>query len=63
MPYIYLAYLHLATVAPTFLLGSYLLVSKTKGTSKHQLTGKIYMLLMLLTAVITLFIPSQLGPN
>ena len=63
MPYNELAYFHLATVVPAFLLGSYLLVSKSKGTPKHRFIGKIYMLLMLITAVITLFMPTKFGPS
>ncbi|MDC9726935.1 MAG: DUF2306 domain-containing protein [Candidatus Thioglobus sp.] len=60
MSYSQLAYLHLGTIFPAFILGSYLITVK-KGTKSHQLIGKIYMLLMLLTALITLFMPAQIG--
>lgn len=61
MDYFSWAYLHLATVAPAFLLGSYLLYAK-KGSPAHKRLGKIYMLLMLATAFITLFMSAQVGP-
>jgi uncharacterized membrane protein len=57
-----LAYLHLASVFPAFLIGTYLLLNR-KGTKKHRILGKIYMLLMLFTATVTLFISAQLGPT
>lgn len=57
MTYTELAYLHLTTVVPAFIIGTYLLLNK-KGTAAHQLLGKLYMLMMLATAVITLFMPS-----
>ena len=60
MSYLQLAYLHLATIIPAFLIGCYLLVNRT-GTSNHKRLGKIYMVLMLTTAGITLFMPAQLG--
>lgn len=62
MTYLQLAYFHLATVVPAFFLGAYLLANQ-KGTPIHQLLGKIYMLLMLLTAVITLFMSAEVGPS
>lgn len=62
MQYIQLAYAHLATIVPAFVLGTSLLVM-TKGTPRHRLLGKIYMVLMLVTATITLFMPAQVGPR
>jgi uncharacterized membrane protein len=62
MDYDTLMYAHLATVVPSFLLGTLLLLIK-KGTDFHQLTGRVYMVLMLLTAGITLFMPAQVGPQ
>jgi uncharacterized membrane protein len=62
MQYHYLAYSHLATIVPAFLIGTYLLIRR-KGTSNHKLLGKIYMVLMLVTATITLFMPAQVGPR
>lgn len=57
-----LIYAHLATVVPAVFLGSILLL-KSKGTRFHRSLGKIYMTLMLLTAVITLLMPARLGPT
>jgi uncharacterized membrane protein len=62
MTYYQLAYLHLATIIPAFAIGTYLLARK-KGTPPHKLLGKIYMLLMLITAVVTLFMPAYVGPK
>ena len=62
MPYLPLAYLHLATVFPAFLLGTYLLIRR-KGTAGHRLLGKIFMGLMLFTATVTLFMQAQVGPT
>ena len=62
MSYLQLAYLHLATVLPAFLLGTYLLMAR-KGTPIHRVLGKIYMLLMLATAITTLFMPVHIGPQ
>jgi uncharacterized membrane protein len=62
MAYLELAYLHLATIVPAFLLGTYLLLNR-KGTPRHKLLGKVYMLLMLVTASITLFMSAQVGPR
>ena len=33
-----------------------------KGTSFHKQAGRIYMILMLATGVVTLFMPAQVGP-
>lgn len=62
MTYLQLAYLHLATIVPAFLLGTYLLLSK-KGTPVHKALGKYYMALMLVTAAITLFMQAEVGPR
>ena len=61
MSYIELAYFHLVTVVPAFFIGTYLLLT-TKGTSIHKVFGKIYMVLMLVTASTSLFMKAQLGP-
>ncbi|MEP2669409.1 MAG: DUF2306 domain-containing protein [Cyclobacteriaceae bacterium] len=57
-----LMYFHLATVVPCFIIGTALLIVK-KGTPNHKWMGKVYMLLMMVTAVITLFMPAQVGPQ
>jgi uncharacterized membrane protein len=62
MSYLELAYLHLATVVPAFIIGTYLLLNR-KGTTAHRLLGKLYMLMMLATAVITLLMPSAFAPR
>ncbi|TXH70797.1 MAG: DUF2306 domain-containing protein [Thiothrix sp.] len=62
MTYLQLAYLHLGTVVPAFFIGSFLLLSQ-KGSEKHKMLGKVYMVLMLVTAVITLFMPARVGPT
>lgn len=62
MTYTQLAYLHLTTVVPAFVIGAFQLLRR-KGTPSHKLLGKIYMLLMLATAVITLAMPAEVGPR
>lgn len=62
MKYLDLMYLHLATVVPCFIIGTVLLIIK-KGTSIHRYFGRIYMILMLITATITLFMPARVGPT
>jgi len=53
-------YFHLLTVVPCFIIGTLLLIIK-KGTKIHTNFGRIYMVLMLITACITLFMPAKLG--
>lgn len=60
MNYIDLMYLHLYSVIPAFFIGTILLVIK-KGTPFHKVAGRIYMVLMMVTAIITLFMPSKIG--
>lgn len=60
--YLPLAYAHLATVLPAFAIGTYLMMAR-KGSTRHRMLGKLYMSLMLLTAVVTLFMPAQVGPK
>lgn len=62
MNYHDLMYLHLATVVPCFVIGTVLLMIK-KGTKIHKQFGRIYMVLMLFTAFVTLFMPAMLGPR
>jgi uncharacterized membrane protein len=54
MSYAVLTYLHLATVVPAFLVGTYILLNQ-KGTPTHRTLGKLFMILMLSTAFISLF--------
>ena len=60
MPYVVLTYLHLATVVPAFLVGTYLLANQ-KGTPVHRTLGKLFMILMLSTAFISLFMSAGEG--
>jgi uncharacterized membrane protein len=60
--YYALAYWHLATILPAFVIGTYLMITR-KGSTRHRALGRWYMLLMLLTAIISLMIPAQVGPT
>lgn len=62
MGYYQLMYLHLWTVVPCFIIGTVLLVIK-KGTALHRTAGRVYMILMLFTAIVTLFMPAHVGPK
>jgi uncharacterized membrane protein len=62
MGYLQLTYFHLSTILPAFLIGTYLLASR-KGTSVHRGLGRAYMLLMLCTSAITLFMTAEVGPT
>jgi uncharacterized membrane protein len=56
-----LTFMHLATVVPAFLLGTYILLNP-KGTPLHRTLGKTFMLLMLITVVLVLFMPARKPP-
>ena len=60
MAYKTLMFLHLYTVLPCVFIGAYLLIVK-KGTKTHKFLGRIYMILMLFTATVTLFMPAAVG--
>lgn len=62
MSYENLMYGHLATVVPCFILGTILLLIQ-KGTPIHKSLGRIYMTLMMITALITLLMPAMVGPR
>lgn len=62
MDYDILMNAHLLTVVPCFLIGTLLLIIK-KGTRVHRGFGRVYMVLMLITATITLFMPADVGPQ
>ncbi|PRP65941.1 DUF2306 domain-containing protein [Nonlabens agnitus] len=57
-----LMFTHLVTVVPCIFIGGYLLMAY-KGTPRHKLLGKIYMSLMFITALITIFLPANVGPS
>lgn len=46
---------HVLTVVPAAFLGAYVLLTR-KGTPRHKLLGRIWMILMVLTAISTFFI-------
>jgi uncharacterized membrane protein len=60
MSYDTLMFLHLYTIIPCVFIGGLLLLIK-KGTLIHKRLGRIYMILMLFTAIVTLFMPSAIG--
>ena len=53
---------HLATILPAFVIGAWLLFRR-KGSKVHRSLGKVYMILMVATALITLAMPAQVGPR
>lgn len=55
-------YTHLITVVPCIFLGAYLLFFR-KGNALHKMLGKIYMSLMMFTAIVSLFLPALVGPQ
>ena len=57
-----LSFMHLGTIAPAFLMATFMMVTK-KGTEVHRLIGRIYMVLMLFTAMVTLLMSAQVGPR
>lgn len=62
MDYDFLMFSHLYTVVPCIFLGAALIFMK-KGTKIHKKLGQLYMILMLITAVITLFMRADVGPQ
>lgn len=60
--YLTLAYIHLATVVPCFLIGAWLLLRR-KGTTAHKRLGRAYVVLILFTAMVTLPMPAEVGPR
>tara|TARA_B110000211_G_C14042217_1_gene537261 strand:- start:172 stop:570 length:399 start_codon:yes stop_codon:yes gene_type:complete len=57
-----LSFVHLSTIGPAFLIGTYIMLTK-KGSGQHKFLGRIYMVLMLFTASVTLFMSAQVGPK
>jgi|TARA_B110000908_G_scaffold5444_1_gene6925 uncharacterized membrane protein len=57
-----LSFMHLGAIAPAFLMATFMMVTK-KGTEVHKLIGRIYMVLMLFTAMVTLLMSAQVGPR
>lgn len=48
--------LHVATVLPAFVLGSWQIFFSAKGSPAHRLAGYVYLALMTVTAITSLFI-------
>ncbi len=62
MSYDTLARVHLLIVLPAFVLGTWLLFAR-KGTPPHRAIGKLYLLLMFATGLLTLAMPAVVGPR
>ena len=62
MSYLTLAYMHLASVVTCFLMGAWLL-ARRKGTTVHKRLGRVYVVLILFTALVTLPMPAEVGPR
>ena len=60
MNYHTLAYIHLTLIIPAFLIATWQLL-RPKGTPPHRMLGRIYMVLMLITGVLTLLMPARVG--
>jgi len=54
--------IHVATVLPAFVLGTWQIFFSTKGVLLHRVVGYTYLTLMSITAITTLFI-HQINPN
>lgn len=54
--------IHLVTVIPAFVLGTYLIFFSRKGAPHHRAVGYFYLTLMSITAITTLFIHA-VNPN
>jgi len=50
--------IHLATVVPAFLIGTWQIFFSTKGSAMHQWLGAAYLVLMTVTAIAASFIRS-----
>jgi uncharacterized membrane protein len=54
---------HVATVVPALLIGLWLLVFSRKGLRWHRAIGAAFLMLMVTTAVLTLFIDRRAPPS
>lgn len=54
--------IHVATVVPAFVIGTFLIFISAKGAPLHRALGYLYLVLMSVTAVTTLFV-HQLMPQ
>ena len=55
--------IHVATVVPAFLIGTWLIFFSAKGAPWHRTLGKIYLALMVITAISAIFITAVVGPT
>jgi uncharacterized membrane protein len=53
--------LHVATIVPAFVIGTWLIFFSTKGSRYHRLAGKTYLALMVLTSLAAVFVRSFSG--
>ena len=53
---------HVATVVPAFLIGTFQIFASRKGSPLHRALGYVYLVLMSVTAITTLFV-HQLMPH
>lgn len=53
---------HVATVVPAFLIGTFQIFASRKGAPLHRALGYVYLVLMSVTAITTLFV-HQLMPH
>lgn len=54
--------LHLATILPALLIGTVMMLMR-KGQAPHRRLGRVYLVLMAFTGLVTLGIPAQVGPQ
>ena len=59
--YIILRNIHLLTILPCVPIGFYLMVFSKKGKYPHRFFGKIYMITMFFSAMVSLFLEAKVG--
>lgn len=57
-----LLHYHLFLLLISFLIATYIMIAP-KNTNKHKKLGSVYMALMLIATIISLFIEARLGPT
>ena len=62
MQYEQLAWIHLVTILPAFLVGTWMMVRR-KGTRNHRMLGKVYMVVVFFSAALTLLMSARIGPT
>lgn len=63
MMYELLRTIHLIAVVPCIPLGAYLIYVSSKGAAVHRLSGKAYLILMAIQALVSLFMKARIGPQ